>query len=126
MSRLFHKDTITIIKVVSSEYGNKKVISETKEIKATFLQSTGDGHGANQDFTNSDAIVFPDERDAWVIENAYRLEGMYVIASVGDSSQGDNWYKITRVAVNRSHLTSNIIDNIECALKKTEALGNVS
>lgn len=123
---LCHKDTITIYEVGSSEYGNDKSIVDQHTMKATFIQSTGYGHNANQDFVNSDAIVFPDERDSWVIESAYRLEGMYVKASVGGGDQNQNWYKITKVTVSRSHLLNNRIDNVQCALKKTESIADVS
>lgn len=126
MPRLKHKDTIILVGVTTGEYGNKKQPVSQHEIKATFLQNTGFLHSNNQDVIDSDAILYPDERNAVVVGLSNRLEGMYVIAPLFGQAASEAWYKITSVAVNRDHLLHNKIDNIQCLLSKAEALPGVS
>lgn len=126
MPRLNHKDTIVLVEVEATAYGNKKVVISQHEVKGTFLQNTGFSHSNNQDIIEADAIVYPNERDSFVLAKHNRLEGMYVIAMLYGSSQAQSWYKVTSVAVNRDHLLENRIDNIMLTLKKTEALPGVS
>ena len=124
--RLNHKDTVIFVDVTATGYGNKKVVSGQHEVKGTFLQNTGFLHTTNQDILEADAILYPNERDAWVKANHNRLEGMYVIIPMYGSSNNDSWYKVDTVAVNRDHLLSNSIDNIQLTLKKTDYLPGVS
>ena len=126
MPRLKHKDTIILVGVTTGEYGDSKEVITQHEIKATFLQNTGFLHSNNQDVIDSDAICYPDERNAIVIGLSNRLEGMYIIAPLFGQDADEAWYKITSVAVNRDHLLKNKIDNVQCLLKKTEALPGVS
>lgn len=126
MPRLNHKDSVTFIVVDSTGYGNKKVVTQQHDVKGTFLQSTGFLHSNNQDIINSDAILYPNERDAFVIANHNRLEGMCVIVTPYGGSDDQGWYKVTSVTVNRDHLLGNKIDNILLTLKKTEMLAGVS
>lgn len=124
--RLNHKDTVTFVVVGSTSYGNSKVVEEQHEVKATFLQNTGFIHTTNQDILEADAIIYPNERDAFVLANYNRLEGMYVIAPLYGADANDSWYKVTSVSVNRDHLLGNKVDNIQCTLKRTENLPGVS
>lgn len=126
MPRLHHKDNITFVVVTSTGYGNKKVVVEQHDIKGTFLQNTGFTHTNNQDILNSDAVVYPNERDSFIMANHNRIEGMYVIAPLFGADADRSWYKVTSVSVNRDHLLRNKIDNILVTLKRTEALPGVS
>lgn len=124
--RLNHKDTITIIDSKPTEYANTKAVQEMVVIKGTFLADTGFLHSSNQDSIDSDAVLYPDERNAFVLAHFNRLEGMYIIAPLFGGQRSESWYKITKCTVNRSHLLGNKIDNILCLLKKTRPLPNVS
>lgn len=126
MAKLCYKDLITIVKVTANEYGNKKTTQEQHDVKGTFLQNTGFLHSANQDVIDSDAILYVDPANSFVKTNANRLEGMYVVVPLFGGDPDQSWYKITKVAVNRDHLLGNKIDNIQCLLKKSEALPGVS
>lgn len=126
MVALIHKDQSTIIDVQSTEYGNKKVVIGQHAVKGTFLQNTGFLHSNNQDAIEADAVFYPNHKDAFVIASYNRLEGMYIIVSPYGAPDADSWYKITSVRVNRDHLLSNKIDNIQLLLKKTDALEGVS
>lgn len=125
--RLNHKDHVIFVVVNSADgYGNSKQVVEQHDVKGTFLQSTGFVHSNNEDILNSDAVLYPNERDPFVIANHNRLEAMYVIAPLYDADPNKSWFKVTSVAVNRDHLLSNHIDNVQLTLKRTEALPGVS
>jgi hypothetical protein len=126
MPKLNHKDSFTIVVVDSTGYGNKKVVQEQHDIRGTMLQNTGYLHTTNQDLLSADAILYPNERDPFVIAHHNRLEGMYVVVPLYGADNDESWYKITSVSVNRDHLLSNKIDNIQLALKRTEKLSGVS
>jgi hypothetical protein len=123
---LKHKDTVIFVAVASTGYGNKKTVVEQHEVKGTFLQNTGFIHTSNQDILQADAILYPDEKDSFVVANHNRLEAMYILAALYGASNDESWYKVSSVAVNRDHLLSNKIDNILLTLKRTEALPGVS
>jgi len=126
MPNLCHKDTIVFVELTNYGYGNKKNVIAQHDVMGTFIQNTGFLHTTNQDIINSDAILFPDHKDAFIISAYNRLEGMCIIAPVFGGDPDDAWYKITSVTVNRDHLLGNKIDNIQVLLKKTEALPGVS
>lgn len=126
MPKLTHKDSIVFVVVSSTGYGNKKTVMEQHDVKGTFLQNTGFLHTNNQDIIDADAILYPNERDAFVMANHNRLEAMYVIAPMFGGDPAESWFKVTSVSVNRDHLLGNKIDNIQLTLKKTEALPGVS
>lgn len=125
--RLFeYQDTVTFVKVTSSEYGNDKVASSYDDVRCVFLQDTAFVHGGYRDNVDSDAVCYPDPESTFVKNNYSRLEGMYILASLFGSGASDSWYKVENVIVNRDHLLSNQIDNIELRLKKTRPIAGVS
>lgn len=126
MPRLNHKDSVTFVIASTGGYGNKKAVVEQHAVKGTFLQNTGFLHTNNQDLLDADAIIYPNERDPFILANHNRLEGMFVIAPLYGAAADDSWFKIETVAVNRDHLLGNKIDNILCTLKRTDKLPGVS
>ena len=118
-------DTVTFYKVTSNGYGSK-LIESSDDVACLFLQNTGFGHSNNQDFINADAICYPDPENIFLVDNHFRLEGMYVLAPMFDANNDDGWYKITAVTVNKDILLQNMVGNIELALKKTAKLNLVS
>jgi hypothetical protein len=124
--KLHYQDTATFVKVGSSGYANDKAVVEQEDVPVIFLQGTGFVHQNSQDAVTSDAIVYPDPSSQFVQDNWNRLEGMYLLAPLFGVDSDDGWYKITNVLVNRDHLLGNQIDNIECQLKKTRRIANVS
>lgn len=124
--KLKHKDNSTFVVVTSTEYGNQKTVTEQHSVKCTFLQNTGFNHSNNQDLLEADAILYPDHKNEFVINNHNRLEGMYVVVSPYGADADESWYKITSVRVNRDHLLKNKIDNIELTLIEVQALEGVS
>lgn len=117
-----YTDTIKMYRVSPDEYGNDKVVEEIDSVPCIFMQSTGFSHSSFQDSTDSDSTIFIDPKNQFIIDNAYRLEGMYVLAQMFGSSSDESWYKVTAVAVNRDIIGCKNIDNVELAVKKTRPL----
>lgn len=123
---LEYKDTVTIVSVSSAGYSSNKTVVSQEEISCTFLQDTSFIRTNFRDDLDSDAVIYPDPKSDFVLDNFNRLEGMYILAPLFGAANADSWYKITQVTVNRDHLLNNRIDNIECLLKKTRAIDGVS
>lgn len=121
-----YQDTVTLVRTTPSGYGNTKVVVQQVDVPAIFIQDTNFQHTNGDDSITADAICFPDPTHAFVVENFNRLEGMYVIAPLFGQSDSVAWYKVSSVTVNRDHLLSNTIDNIELALTKSAAIPGVS
>lgn len=124
--KLCYPETATFFRVSPDTYGNKKTILDQEEIPVFYGQNSLFSHSNNQDLIDSDGIIFPDPSNAFVIENANRLEGMYVYMNPFNGDPLDAWYKIESVTVSRDMLLTNTIDNVECLLKKTRSLYLVS
>jgi hypothetical protein len=121
-----YNGTVDFYRVTSTGYANKKISVETACVDALFLSNIGFTHGSSQDAINSDALVYPDPEDDFILDNMNKMQGLFVLAPFCDVSDEDNWYKVTSVVINRHHLLDNSIDNIECQLKKTRRPVNVS
>lgn len=125
MIGLTYKDTISLVDPVIDNFGTEK-IGQVETIPALFIQSTGWAHGNNMTEVTSDGEIYIDPTHWFVVENAYRLEQMLVIANPFGSANGDAWYRITDVIVAQDKLLTNSIDNIKLELKKTTELAYVS
>ena len=126
MIQLNYQDTATLYKVASSGYSNNKVVESEECVRGIFLQDTGFSRNNNQDGVISDARFFIDPTSDIVVDNHYRLEGMYLLAPLFDASDAQGWYKVTKTTINRDHLLGNQIDNVQLDLKKTDRLLTVS
>lgn len=124
--KLIYQDSATFVKVTADGYGNDKVIDETASVPVIFLQTTGFEHGNFQDGTTADAVCYPDPENTFVLDNNNRLEGMYILAPLFGVTSDEGWYKVVDVSVNRDHLLTNTINNIELTLKKTRRIMGVS
>lgn len=118
--KLCYKDTATFVEVSASGYGNNKIVTDQEAVPVVFLQSTGFTRSEYQENTDSDAICYVDPSDLWVVATHNRMEGFYILAPLFSVDSDDGWYKVTKVIVNRDHLLSNTIDNIQLLLKKTK------
>lgn len=125
--RLFkYQDQATFIKVTAGVYANNKSIEDEAVVPVVFLQGTGYNRSSFQEVVTADAICYPDPLDPFIIANADRLEGMYIVAPLFDASYDEGWYQVEQCVVNRDHLLTNTIDNIELRLKKTKKINGVS
>lgn len=107
-------DTVQLATTSTDGYGDKTVEVLTS-VKSLFVQRTGFIHGENQSASTSDAAVYLDPKNPVVVENAFRLEGMYIIS---DQFGKPSWYQISSVNVGQRKLLNNAIDNIYCRLDK--------
>lgn len=119
---LCYKDTVKLVTTTAPDgYGDVEPV-ELTDLKCNFFQSTGFSHSNHADVINSDAYAYIDYENTEVVEKAYRLEGMYIVASPFGGTTGENWYKVNRVTINQDKLLCNQIDNVMVFLKKTGAL----
>jgi hypothetical protein len=114
-------DTVKLATTTDDVYGDKTVTVLTS-VKSLFNQRTAVTHVDNADGVVSDAIVYLDPKNPVVLDNAYRLEGMYIIAQPFGQDQEESWYRITSVSVGQRKLLNNAIDNIYCRLDKVAGL----
>lgn len=124
--KLPYSDTVTIVSITTTGYGDEKVVNSYDDVTGTFLQGVGYSRNASQEVRNADAVFYPNPTEDFVVNNYMRLEGMYIIANFFGGSDDNAWYRITSCVVNRDHLLDNEIDNIECGLKKVTAIPGVS
>jgi len=114
-------DTVQLATTATDGYGDRDVTMLT-EVKALFNHRTGVEHIANAEGVTSDATVYLDPQNVVVLDNMYRLEGMYILAQPFGQS---DWYRITHVSVGQRKLLNNAIDNIHCQLEKVAGLAYV-
>lgn len=114
-------DTVKLVTTTSDGYGDKTV-SVLTEVKSLFIQRTGISHEDHADAIISDAAVYLDPKNETVLNNMYRLEGMYIIAQPFGQSSHESWYRITSVSVGQRKLLDNTVDNIYCRLEKAAGL----
>ncbi len=119
------KDTVKLATTSADMYGDKRV-EVLATVKALFIQRTGTAHENSMDSYVSDAIVYLDPKDGTVLNNGYRLEGMYIIANPFGQTEQEAWYKIVGVNVGQRKLLNNEVDNIHCDLQKVAGLPYVS
>lgn len=123
---LNYPDTATFAEVGSSGYAGKKAMIAQFECEVIFVQSIDFRHNNFRDEIDADALCFPNPENEFVVNYSNRLEGMYVLMPLYGAADSVAWYKITKVTVNRDHLISNSIDNIELQLKKATPVPGVS
>jgi len=121
-----YQDTATFVIAKSSGYDGSKTMVKQFDVNVVFVQNTGFDRVNFQDGINADAICWVDPDNSFVKDNYNRLEGMYVLEPLFGAGDSASWYKVTDVTVNRDHLLTNRIDNIELRLKKTTAIPGVS
>lgn len=114
-------DTVKIATTTFDGYGDKTLTILT-EVKCLFIHRLGVQNETFMDTTTSDASVYLDPTNQLIVDNMYRLEGMYVIAQPFGTSQEESWYRITNVTVAQKKLLTNKIDNILCRLQKISGL----
>lgn len=118
-------DTVKLATTTSDGYGDKTVTVLT-EVDSLFIQRTSVVHGENLEGVASDATVYLDATNTVVLDNAYRLEGMYIIAQPFSQAQDEAWYRIIGVTVGQRKLLDNDVENIHCSLEKVAGMAYVS
>lgn len=126
MRLLDYLDTATFFDAEPSGYGNDKTVNSQASVPVIFVQNTGFSRANFQESVSGDAICWPDPENEFIVANHNRLEGMYILAPLFGVDDEDGWYKVIGVSVNRDHLLTNTIDNVELTLKKSRRITGVS
>ena len=117
-------DSVIVVDPVLDEYGTEK-IGRQETVKCLIGPARGFSRGGYQEQIDADMIVYFNPSDSFVQEVSERLEGMLVIASLGEDN-ADAWYRIETCNVGRRNLIDNVIDNVQCNLKKSTVIQTVS
>lgn len=113
-----YQDTITLAKLKSSSYANKKAVDIQSHVKGIFIQNTDFTRFGFVESFDADAIAYVDPTDSFVLSFGYRLEGFGVNAPLFGQNEDQSWYKVESVEVNRDHLLTNQVDNVRLLLSK--------
>lgn len=116
-------ECVTIYELTTNDYG-KDVLGDDTEVKALYEQVTGFGHGGFQDSINGTSRIYLDGDNKFVLENAYRLEGMIIMINPFDGSDAKQYFRIVNVTVARDILRKNKVRHVECELAKTADFDN--
>ena len=119
-----YKDTVKLIEVDADGYNDKTVVLN-QAVKALFHLGGSYAQTASAEEHLADAHVYLNPKDANVLVNAYRLEGMYIVANLFGGDEADAWYRIGRVVVGQRKLLENNVDNVHCFLNKVQALAEL-
>ena len=122
MNRLLtYKDPLILLATAQDGYGDE-TISHIEHIKGLFVQGTSQSQVGATEMLGTDAHAYLDIENAFVKENAYRLEGLYLIATNLGGTESESWYKIKSVKVGQRKLLENDINNVHVFLTKSEKL----
>lgn len=122
MNRLLeYKDPILLIDTAQDEYGDNS-ISHIEHLNGLFRLGASQNEVNYVESLGTDAHVYLDIENQFVKDNAYRLEGMYVVANLFGGKENQAWYKISSVILGQRKLLDNDINNIHARLTKCAAL----
>ena len=118
---IIYQDKVQLLEVSIDGYNDKSVIvNET--VHALFHQGTSYVNGQTADQFAADAHVYLDPKNPTVLDNAFRLEGWYIVANPFGGDESKSWYRIESVVVGQRKLLNNQVDNVHCFLKKVSAI----
>lgn len=118
---LDYKDDLLLIETEQNGYGDNS-LGHLEMVKGLFLQGTSQNEMNYTEMLGTDAHVYLDIENPYIKENAFRLEGMYLVANIYNGDDDESWYKISRCKVGQRKLLENDINNVHCFLTKCEAL----
>lgn len=118
---LNYLDTVRLIQTVQNGYGDN-TISVDIQVPALFHEGTSQAESGYVERIACDAHVYLDPEDEYIKQNAFRLEGMYLVANLYGGIESESWYKISRVVIGQRKLLDNAINCCHCFLTKCDAL----
>jgi len=119
-----YKDSIKLIDVDTDGYNDKTVVIN-QTVKSLFHLGGSYLQTASAEEHAADAHVYLNPKDPIVLANAYRLEGLYIVANLFGGDESDAWYRISRVVVGQRKLLANNVDNVHCFLTKVKAIADL-
>lgn len=118
---LIYKDPLVLIDTTQNGYGDNTV-SHIEHINGLFVQGTSQSQQGATEMLGTDAHAYLDIENPYVQANAFRLEGLYLIANIMGGKENESWYKIRSAKVGQRKLLENDINNVHVFLTKCEAL----
>lgn len=121
MKKIHLPDIVHIVNTTQDGFGDLVALEEA-DIKGAFFEGTADRFTNDTDMMEAyDAHCYVDETDPFVLENGYRLEGMYLCISLYGYPDSESWYRIADVKLGVTKLLDNVVNNCHCFLQKCEA-----
>ena len=114
---LDYKDPVLLIDTAQDVYGDHSV-KHIEHINGLFRQGSSQSDVNFVEGISTDAHIYLDIENPYVRENAFRLEGMYIVANLFNGKENQAWYKIASCTVGQRKLLDNDINNIHCRLTK--------
>ena len=122
MKKILLQDTVKIINTAVNGYGDA-VVLESGDVKGAFFQGMSQNHTNDTDLLETyDAHCYVDETDPFVVENAFRLEGMYLVANLYGYPEEKSWYISRDVKLGVTKIVDNVVNNCHCFLQKCEPI----
>lgn len=118
---LEYKDDLVLIQTAQDGWGDN-IISHVEHLKGLFVQGNSQSESSYVEALGTDAHAYLDIENQFVLENAFRLEGMYLICNIFGGIENESWYKIARTKVGQRKLLENEVNNIHVFLTKCDAL----
>lgn len=118
---LEYKDPILLIETGQDGYGDNTVI-HVEHLNGLFRLGMSQAESNYVEGISTDAHVYLDIENPFVKANAYRLEGMYIVANLQGGRESQAWYKISSCILGQRKLLDNDYNNIHCRLTKCAAL----
>lgn len=118
---LEYKDPILLIETGQDGYGDNTVI-HVEHLNGLFRLGMSQAESNYVEGISTDAHVYLDIENPFVKANAYRLEGMYIVANLQGGRENQAWYKISSCILGQRKLLDNDYNNIHCRLTKCAAL----
>ncbi len=118
---LEYKDPILLIETAQDGYGDNSVL-HIEHLNGLFRLGASQSEVNYVEALGTDAHVYLDIENEFVKANAYRLEGMYIVANLQGGKESQAWYKISSVILGQRKLLDNDLNNIHAYLTKCSAL----
>lgn len=122
MKKINLPDKVRLINATVDGYGDTVVLEE-ETVRGAFFQGMAVGRQNNTDLIETyDAHCYIDEGADMVINNSYRIEGMYLVCNPYGAPEAESWYRIKDVKLGVTKLVDNRVNNCHCFLEKVEKL----
>lgn len=118
---LEYKDPVLLIETAQDGYGDNYV-SHIEHLNGLFRLGMSQAESGYVEGISTDAHIYLDIENPYVKANAYRLEGLYIVANLQGGRESQAWYKISRCVLGQRKLLDNDYNNIHCWLTKCAPL----
>ena len=122
MNRLLvYKDVVRLVNTKQDGWGDNTIDVDI-QVPALFHEGTSQSQSGYVERIACDAHCYLDIDNDYIRENAFRLEGMYLVANLYGGKDSESWYKISRVVIGQRKLLDNALNCCHVFLTKCDAL----